>query len=98
MGRSTVVSGFGAELVTRSREAAEHLASPRPTPSDRALYDQGRRPVVVPLRQDDLATMVGTTRPTANRVLQQLVDDGLVTLGRGRIEIDDLDALAARAG
>lgn len=61
------------------------------------LYDQGPRPVVVPLRQDDLASMVGTTRPTANRVLQQLVDDGLVTLGRGRIEIEDPAALAKRA-
>jgi len=63
-----------------------------------AMYDHGPRPVVVPLRQDDLASMVGTTRPTTNRVLQQLVDDGLVTLGRGRIEIEDPSALAARAG
>ena len=62
------------------------------------LYDQGSRPVVIPLRQDDLASMVGTTRPTANRVLQQLVDDRLITLGRGRIEIDDPATLAARAG
>jgi CRP-like cAMP-binding protein len=61
------------------------------------LYDQDTRPIVIPLRQDDVASMAGTTRPTTNRVLQQLVDDGLVTLGRGRIEIHDPQAIYSRA-
>jgi CRP-like cAMP-binding protein len=62
-----------------------------------AMYDEGATPVVIPLRQDDVASLVGATRPTINRVLQQLVDDGLLTLSRGRIEIRDPDGLVRRA-
>lgn len=50
-------------------------------------------PVVIPLTQDDLAQLAGTTRPTANRVLRAGEEDGVVQLTRGRIEILDLAAL-----
>jgi CRP-like cAMP-binding protein len=62
-----------------------------------ALYDDGAAPIVIRLRQDDLATMAGTTRSTTNRVLQQLVDAGVVGLRRGRLEVLDLGALRKRA-
>jgi CRP/FNR family cyclic AMP-dependent transcriptional regulator len=61
------------------------------------LYDDGSSPLVIPLRQDEIASLAGTTRPTTNRMLQQLVADGLLTLGRGRIEVHDPDGLAKRA-
>jgi CRP/FNR family cyclic AMP-dependent transcriptional regulator len=61
------------------------------------LYDDGAAPIVIGLRQDDLATMAGTTRSTTNRVLQQLVDAGVVGLRRGRVEVLDLEALRKRA-
>jgi CRP/FNR family transcriptional regulator, cyclic AMP receptor protein len=51
----------------------------------------------IPIRQEDLATMAGTTRPTANRVLKSLEDDGIVRLGRGRTTILDPRGLADRA-
>ena len=51
----------------------------------------------LPVTQDDLASMAGTTRPTVNRALKAAVESGLVELGRGRITILDLDGLAARA-
>jgi CRP/FNR family cyclic AMP-dependent transcriptional regulator len=54
------------------------------------------RPVVVPITQDDLAGMAGTTRPTTNQVLQRLADEGVLTLGRGRIELRDVAALRRR--
>ncbi len=53
--------------------------------------------VTLPLTQDDLATMAGTTRPTVNRVLQSLQADGLVALSRGRIDVLDGFALQRRA-
>ncbi len=53
--------------------------------------------VVVPLTQEELAHMAGTTRPTANRVVGALEQAGVLRVARGRIEIQDLDALAGRA-
>ncbi len=61
-----------------------------------ALWDTGGATVVVPVRQEDIASMAGTTRPTANRILMQLQSDGIVTLSRGRTEIHDLAALQRR--
>jgi CRP/FNR family transcriptional regulator, cyclic AMP receptor protein len=57
------------------------------------LYDEGESPIVIGLRQDDLATMAGTTRSTTNRVLQQFVESGAVTVRRGRLEVHDAQAL-----
>ena len=53
--------------------------------------------VALPFTQEDLASMAGTTRPTANRVLTRLRDDGLIELGRGRITVVDRAALEHRA-
>ena len=52
----------------------------------------------ITLTQDDLASMAGSTRSTANRVLKRAEADGLLRLARGRIEILDVDELARRAG
>ncbi len=56
-----------------------------------------RSGVVVPLTQDDLAGMAGTTRPTTNRILRQAESAGLIALGRGRIELVDTDRLGVLA-
>jgi CRP-like cAMP-binding protein len=61
------------------------------------LYDEGRTPIIIGLRQDDLATMAGTTRSTTNRVLQQLVQAGAVQLHRGRLEVHDVATVRQRA-
>jgi len=47
----------------------------------------------LPITQEELASLAGTTRPTANRALQALVDDGFLQLGRGRIHIPDVTRL-----
>lgn len=49
--------------------------------------------VVVPVTQEDLATMAGTTRPTVNRVLQGLQEAGSVELSRGKITVLDRERL-----
>jgi len=51
----------------------------------------------IPLRQDDLAAMAGTTRPTVNRLLRRLEGDGVVELRRGQIRVVDTAELARRA-
>ena len=53
--------------------------------------------VEIPLTQEDLATMAGTTRPTANRVLRELADAGILELARGRIVVNSQAGLAKRA-
>lgn len=57
----------------------------------------GDAPVTVPVTQDELAGLAGTTRPTVNRALRALEGDGVVALGRGRTEVLDTDSLRRRA-
>lgn len=63
-----------------------------------ALYDEGTVPVVVPITQEELATMAGTTRPTVNKALQLVAAEGVVEPARGRIDVRDPAELARRAG
>jgi len=53
----------------------------------------GGAPVVIPLTQDDVAQLAGTTRPTANRILRAGEEQGVLHLARGRIEVHDRAAL-----
>ncbi|MDX2381451.1 MAG: Crp/Fnr family transcriptional regulator [Acidimicrobiia bacterium] len=52
---------------------------------------------VIPLTQADIASMAGITRSTANRMLHNAEDDGLVEIGRGKIRVLDPEALHRRA-
>jgi CRP-like cAMP-binding protein len=52
---------------------------------------------VVPLTQEEVAQLVGSARPTVNRVLQDLQADGLVAVSRGRVTVPDVDRLRRRA-
>lgn len=51
---------------------------------------------VVPLTQEDLAGMAGTTRATVNRLLRKEEQAGSVSLSRGRIAVLDHQALGRR--
>lgn len=51
----------------------------------------------IPLRQSDIAGMVGMTRPTANRLLRRAAQDGVIALGRSRLRIMDPNELRRRA-
>ncbi len=57
----------------------------------RAFEQDGR--ALIPVTQEELASLAGTTRPTANRALQGLVSDDLVRLHHGRIEVPTVDRL-----
>ena len=50
-----------------------------------------------PYTQSDLAAMIGGTRQSVNRLLADLIDDGIVRLEHERLLIADLDALDRRA-
>jgi CRP-like cAMP-binding protein len=53
--------------------------------------------VTIPLTQDELAQIVGTTRPTVNRLLRAAEADGVLRLTRGRLEVLSPLEIAARA-
>jgi len=84
--------GVDRRVIRRLVELAEVYQDPAGLPAARP------GPVVLPVTQEDLASMVGTTRPTVNQVLQHLATDGAVSLGRGRIHVLDLPMLQRRSG
>jgi CRP-like cAMP-binding protein len=61
------------------------------------IFGTGDGDIVIPLSQEDLATMAGASRPTVNQVLQRLVSRGAIGLGRRQIVIRDLASLHAAA-
>jgi CRP-like cAMP-binding protein len=50
-----------------------------------------------PYTQSDLAAMIGGTRQSVNRLLSELVEDGLIRIEPDALVIADLDELARRA-
>ena len=50
-----------------------------------------------PYTQSDLAAMIGGTRQSVNRLLAELVDEGLIQIQPDALVIRDLDELARRA-
>ena len=52
---------------------------------------------LIPLTQDDLAGLCGTTRQTANQILQEMQQVGLITVGRGKVTVVDHTQLARAA-
>src|SRR5919197_2308515 len=53
---------------------------------------------VVPLTQEELAAMSGTSRATVNRVLRDEQRRGVVSLSRGRVTLLEQDELSRRCG
>jgi CRP/FNR family transcriptional regulator, cyclic AMP receptor protein len=62
-----------------------------------ALFGARAVATVVPLTQQELAELAGTSRATANRVLRAEAQEGTVALRRNQITVVDPDRLAARA-
>ncbi len=62
-----------------------------------ALYGDGAEGTVVPLTQEDVAALSGTSRATVNRILRAEAKRGTVRLARGRTVVLDPVGLAARS-
>lgn len=84
-------------LADRIADLTDRLVEALYTPAPRRvrrmvdlLAEQYREPdgdAVIPLTQDDLAGLAGTSRLTVNRVLQEMRRRGQVELTRGRIRV-----------
>src|SRR3989304_2966138 len=64
---------------------------------DRDAMAEGEVRLDWPFTQSDLAAMIGGTRQSVNKLLSQLVDDGLLVIEHETLVIKDLHALAERA-
>ncbi len=62
-----------------------------------ALYGPEDAEVTVPLTQEELASLAGTSRATVNRVLREEQQHGAVELSRGRTVVRDAEAIRRRA-
>ena len=62
-----------------------------------SIYGDGGPGVVIPLTQEELAQLVGTTRPTANHHLRAAAAEGLIAMRRGAVEVLDPVELRQRA-
>jgi CRP/FNR family cyclic AMP-dependent transcriptional regulator len=52
---------------------------------------------VIPLTQEDLAGLAGTSRPSANKVVRSAEEAGLLRVSRGQVELLDVEGLTRRA-
>ncbi len=93
-------------LARQVRRLSQHLVEALYVPSETRILRRlvalsesyhGEVDIVIPVTQDDVASMAGTSRPTANRVLKAAEQEGLLTVSRGRINIRNPQALASRA-
>jgi CRP/FNR family cyclic AMP-dependent transcriptional regulator len=104
-GVNEVLIGILAERVRQLNERlVEALFVPAETRVLRRLHyltsiygDGSERAVVIPLTQEDIAGLAGTSRATVNRVLRDEERRGTVELGRARTVVVDADGLARRA-
>ena len=95
-----------AILADRLRRVNGHLLEALYTPADTRIrrrlvelagvYGAAEGEVLIPLRQEDLASIAGTSRATVNRVLREEEARGTVRLERGRTIVLDRAGLEKR--
>lgn len=90
------VEALSQRLVETMYESLDRRVHRRLLELARSYQEDPGAETVVPLSQAHLADLVGAARPSVNQVLQRMVAQHLVRLGRNRIVVLDLRALARR--
>jgi len=95
-------------LADRLRRLSDQLVEAYYVPADRRvlrrvcelaeLYGGDEDELTVPLTQEELADLAGTSRATVNRVLRDAEKRGLVELRRGKTAVLNTEELRRRAG
>lgn len=93
-----LVAMLADRVIALSTSLLEAMYEPLERRVHRRLHDLADMygstdPVRVPITQTQLAEMAGGTRPTINQLLQGLEGQGVVHLGRGRIDVLDRTGL-----
>src|SRR5690349_6712660 len=88
-------------LAARVRRLSDLLLEAHYEPADRRVLRRiaefGETGGVIPLTQEELSNLAGTSRATVNRVVNEARARGELEVRRGRIEVLDAVALAERA-
>jgi len=94
-------------LANKLAEASQQLVEVLFVPVDKRVlrivdrlavsFDDGHSPVVIRIRQEDIAAMAGTRRQTANRPLKMAETKGAIRVRRGRIDVVDAELLSELA-
>jgi len=84
---ATEVRRLSARLVEALYEPVEQRVWRRVNELTAMFQRADAESVTIPLTQDELAQIVGTTRSTVNRVLRAAETEGVVLLNRGRLEV-----------
>jgi CRP-like cAMP-binding protein len=86
--------GMGA--VYRAAEEGLAHCEYRLLPETRTFVTTSSCSVCIPMTQEDIAAMAGTSRAPVDRVLRKEERDGSVALARGRTTVLDRDAIECR--
>jgi CRP/FNR family transcriptional regulator, cyclic AMP receptor protein len=95
-----LVALFDERLRRLSARLVEALYVPAPTRVMRRIAEMAETfgdDRAIPLTQEDVANLAGTTRPTVNRVIRQAENAGALRLGRGSLFIVDKDLVTRLA-
>ena len=94
-------------LAARVERVNQYLLEALHQPADKRLarrlidlfarFGGGAQGAALSFTQEDLASIAGASRPTANRLLRDLEDAGIIEIGRGRLRLLDPQALERRA-
>ena len=92
------VDDLGRRLAETTYETVQRRCGRRLLELADLMARDGGRSASIPITQEDLAGLVGATRPTINQVIGRLSDARLIQLGRGRIDVPDRGALRRFVG
>jgi len=101
---TVLIAILTAQVRRLSAQLLEALYAPAESRVRRRVAELARRyepsaaGIVIPLRQEDLAELAGTSRGTVNRVLREEERRGTVRLSRGRTIVLDAERLLELAG
>lgn len=88
---------FDDRLRRMSARLVEALYVPAPTRVMRRIAELAETfgpDAAIPLTQEELASLAGTTRPTVNRIIRQAEKDGAIRAERGQLFVLDRDVIA----
>jgi CRP/FNR family cyclic AMP-dependent transcriptional regulator len=88
---------LSAQLAASAYETVESRSERRLVELAESFAEPRGASASIPLTQDDIAGIVGATRPVVRQVLEALADEGLISVTPGRVDVPDIEVLRRHA-